>query len=53
MNRLYQEYKNLENLYREIATTSRYDEYNKFVLENIDFLHVENLSENPNILRRN
>ena len=53
MNRLslYQEYKNLENLYREIATKSWDDEYENFVLENIDKLNVQYLSGNPNILR--
>jgi hypothetical protein len=51
MNRisLYQEYKNLKNKYLEIATKSWYDEYNKFVLENIDKLNVRLLSINPNI----
>ena len=40
MNILYQEYKNLENKYVEISTKFWYDEYNKFVLENISKLNV-------------
>ena len=53
MNRLslYQEYKNLEDKFQAIATKSWYDEYEKFVLENIDKLNVQYLSGNPNILR--
>ena len=51
MNRLYQDYINLENRYVEIATKSWYDEYEKFVLENIDKLNVQYLSGNPNIIR--
>jgi hypothetical protein len=46
MYRLY-----LENRYVEIATKSWYDEYENFVLENIDKLNVQYLSGNSNILR--
>ena len=49
MNRLYQDYINLEDRYVEIATKSWYDEYEKFVLENIDKLNVDFLNFNPNI----